>query len=89
LGGGAFVEPPNRELLEEHGVTVWLDCPFEVVTRRVAGASNRPLARDPETFAELFHFRRDIYALAAVCIPIESDNPEIAVEAIVRHPKLQ
>jgi len=47
LGGGAFAEPANRALLENNGVTVWLDCPFELVERRVALASHRPLARDP------------------------------------------
>jgi hypothetical protein len=31
LGGGAFAAPANRDLLENNGVTVWLDCPFEVV----------------------------------------------------------
>ena len=36
LGGGAFAEQANRELLAEHGISVWLDCPFETVKRRVA-----------------------------------------------------
>ena len=49
LGGGAFAEPANRDLLENNGITVWLDCPFETVQRRVAQATHRPLARDPET----------------------------------------
>ena len=35
LGGGAFAAEANRALLENNGVTVWLDCPFEVVERRV------------------------------------------------------
>src|ERR1700742_1948963 len=29
LGGGAFVQPRNRDLLENNGVTVWLDCPLD------------------------------------------------------------
>jgi shikimate kinase len=28
LGGGAFANPANRDLLENNRVTVWLDCPF-------------------------------------------------------------
>src|SRR5436309_15884321 len=28
LGGGAFTQPANRILLQENGVTVWLDCPL-------------------------------------------------------------
>jgi shikimate kinase len=48
LGGGAFAEARNRDLLLDHGLAVWLDCPLEKVKQRVAQASHRPLARDPE-----------------------------------------
>ncbi|MDQ6705626.1 MAG: shikimate kinase, partial [Acidobacteriota bacterium] len=47
LGGGAFVQPENYALLSNNGVSVWLDCPFDVIRRRVANDSSRPLARDP------------------------------------------
>jgi shikimate kinase len=85
LGGGAFAESANRDLLENNGVTVWLDCPFEVVKRRVGEASHRPLARDPEKFAALYESRREVYRLADVGIPIESDDPNAVVEAILGH----
>jgi len=75
LGGGAFTAPANRDLLQNNGVTVWLDCPFEIVERRVALAAHRPLARDPRQFAALYHARREAYALADVRVPIENDNP--------------
>jgi shikimate kinase len=86
LGGGAFTRAENRELLEEHGVSVWLDCPFEVVRRRVAESSHRPLAQDPEKFAALYHQRRDAYAMADVHVAIECDDPEVAIAAILHHP---
>ena len=86
LGGGAFSLPGNRLLLENNGITVWLDCPFELVERRVALASHRPLARDPRQFAVLYHARREAYALAHVRVPIESDDPAGVVEAILTHP---
>jgi shikimate kinase len=89
LGGGAFVEQANRDLLENNGVTVWLDCPFEVVKRRVGLASHRPLARDPEQFAALYRARRETYRLADVRVPIESDDAASVVEAILRHPLIQ
>jgi len=89
LGGGAFVSPSNRDLLGNNGITVWLDCPFEEVQRRVALADHRPLARDAQQFAALYEARRPVYCLADVRIPIESDDPEEAVEAILRHPLLQ
>lgn len=89
LGGGAFVEPPNRQLLAENGISVWLDCPFEVVEKRVAVTSHRPLAHDPGKFAALYRARREAYALAEIHIPIESDDAEVTVEAIVRHPLMR
>ena len=85
LGGGVFAQPQNRELLENNGITVWLDCPFEIVTRRVAHASHRPLARDPENFAELYRARLEAYRLADLQITIGGDDPNEAVESILNH----
>jgi shikimate kinase len=91
LGGGAFAEQANRELLAEHGISVWLDCPFDVVKRRVAehGGAVRPLARDAERFAALYDARRAIYQLADIRVSIESDDPETTVHAILAHPTLR
>ncbi len=85
LGGGAFAEPCNRDLVLANGIAVWLDCPFAVVERRVAQAFHRPLARDPKTFAALYQARREAYARADARVVIESDDPATAVEAILAH----
>ena len=74
LGSGAFTLPENRLLLANNGITVWLDCPWETVRRRVAGA---------DAFAGLYHARRDHYRLADVHVAIASDDPEIIVAAIL------
>jgi shikimate kinase len=89
LGGGAFTQPANREMLENNGVTVWLDCPFEMLWRRVGQASHRPLARDPEEFAALYRDRQETYRLADAHIPITGDDPSETVDAILRHPLLR
>jgi shikimate kinase len=90
LGGGAFVDAANRELILQNGIGIWLDCPFDRVQRRVgADASARPLARDPQRFAALYESRRDIYALADVRIPVESDDAGQALDAILNHPMLK
>jgi len=86
LGGGAFTVPANRELLAGNGLTVWLDCPFETVRQRVAKATHRPLARDPEAFAALYQSRREHYALADVHVTVTSDDPETTVAAILADP---
>ena len=38
-GGGAFVDPRTRELLNERAITVWLDAPVEVLAERTAAAT--------------------------------------------------
>jgi shikimate kinase len=89
LGGGAYAQAGIRQLLENNGITVWLDCPFALVQQRVGQASHRPLARDPQAFATLFEARRADYGLADVHVTIESDDPEITVAAILSHPTFQ
>ena len=89
LGGGAFTQPENRETLLDRGVTVWLDCPFETVARRVAQASHRPLARNLEELEELYRSRLDVYRLAEVHISVASDEPDETVEAILCHPLIR
>ena len=89
LGGGAFIEPANRGILEPNGISIWLDCPFEIVKQRVAGNPDRPLARDPAGFAALYESRRAHYRLAEVHVAIESDDPEVTVESILGHAVLR
>ncbi len=86
LGGGTFVQPENAALIADNGVTIWLDCPFTIVKRRVERAAHRPLARDAALFAQLFEERRQHYARAEYRIPIEGENPEPVVEAVLRLP---
>jgi shikimate kinase len=89
LGGGAFAQFENRDLLSDRGLSVWLDCPFETVSRRVAAASHRPLARDSAQFAALYHARLDAYRLADVRVTVESDDPESTVDAILSDPQFR
>jgi shikimate kinase len=87
LGGGAFVQPANVRLVAEHGVTVWLNCPFAVIVKRTNHqVSHRPLARDPERFEALYDERLAAYQRAEYHIPIENDDPSGAVAAILRLP---
>jgi shikimate kinase len=86
LGGGAFAQPANRALLQDSGISVWLDCDFELARARVARESHRPLARDAEKFEQLFHARREAYAQADYRIAVDGDDPQIPVKAILALP---
>ena len=83
LGGGTFVQPNNYALLENNGVTLWLDAPFELVRKRVAADGSRPLATDAIKFQELFVARRNAYQLADHRVAIESEDAEVTVDAII------
>lgn len=86
LGGGAFVQQTNFELIENNGVTVWLDCPFQLVDKRVRGAGHRPLARDIEKLHALYDVRRAAYARADFRIEIKNDDPAPVVADILHLP---
>jgi|HubBroStandDraft_5_1064220.scaffolds.fasta_scaffold134557_2 shikimate kinase len=86
LGGGAFIDPSNRKLLEERGVTVWLDCPFPRICARMEGQTHRPLARDPEKFQRLFDDRRDLYRHAEHHIHADTDDAAAIVAEILKLP---
>jgi shikimate kinase len=85
LGGGAFVQKGNFELLDENGVTLWLECPFAVVQERIGSDPNRPLSRDPSAMEELYELRRDIYARADFRIDATPD-PETVCKSILKLP---
>jgi shikimate kinase len=86
LGGGAFTIEENIELVLNHGVTVWLDAPLEVIERRIAEETHRPLARDPVRMKELFDQRRGAYALADYRIETGEDAPTAIVARIMALP---
>ena len=43
-GGGAFVDPRTRDLLNERAITVWLDAPVDVLAERTGAPRHPPAA---------------------------------------------
>ena len=86
LGGGAFLSDENFDMVNNNGVSVWLDCPFSMVQRRVEKENTRPLARDPEKLRELFAARRSGYERADYCVPVESDDAAKVTAKILELP---
>ncbi|PYT20802.1 MAG: shikimate kinase [Acidobacteria bacterium] len=86
MGGGAFVQPVNLDLLSKRGISIWLDCSFETVQRRVLETAHRPLARDMVRFEQLYRSRLAAYGRADYRIAIHSDDPSAAVEVILALP---
>ena len=57
-GGGTFVSPENRALINLDGVSIWLDVSLESIIERLPMDGRRPLASDRSNLKRLFHSRR-------------------------------
>jgi shikimate kinase len=86
LGGGAFLQPANRELLNLHSATtVFLDAPFDLICARItASAHPRPLARDPVQLHQLYEQRRPSYLLAHHVVSVTGNDPEALLSRLVQ-----
>lgn len=74
LGGGAFLQPDNWELVKNNGITIWLDCPLERINQRLVGDTTRPLAVSPERIAQLMEQRKPFYARANYRVEADCDD---------------
>lgn len=86
LGGGAFVQPRNWDLIENNGITVWLDCPFETILKRLGDDIARPLASNENGLAQLFEDRRPLYSRADFRVEVDTDDISQTVNKILRLP---
>lgn len=86
-GGGAFVNPDTRALLNDRCITIWLDAPVDLLAERTARRpGTRPMLQDgdrTETLARLDGERRPAYAEAHIHIPSRGGSHGQVVEAIV------
>lgn len=78
-GGGTFVDPHNREVINRDGVSVWLDVPLDQAVARVPAGGRRPLAADRSEFERLYHSRRSAYQQAHIRL----DAGRAGVDALV------
>lgn len=68
-GGGAVLDPDNRQILRGAGVVVWLRAPVSVLAQRVDDSGSRPLLADGalSTLTRLEAERESAYADVATC----------------------
>ena len=85
LGGGAFAQANNADLLEEAGwSTIFLDAPVDELFRRCQQQQlERPLRGDVKEFHRLYNDRRPCYLKARFRIETAGkDVEEVAAEVI-------
>jgi shikimate kinase len=86
-GGGAYVDPRTRKLLNERAITVWLDAPVNILTERTGRRDTRPLLRNPDragTLERLAEERGPAYAEAHIRIRSGDGAHGEVVDAIIR-----
>lgn len=87
LGGGAFSQPANRELIARCGALVaWLDAPVEELLRRCRDQQSgpiRPLLQDESQFRHLYQQRRSDYKTATRRFETSDLSPKQVADAIV------
>ena len=86
-GGGVFVDPRTRALLNERTITVWLDAPIDVLAERTGRRDTRPLLKTDDrkgTLERIAKVEREAYAEAHVHVKSGAGAHKDVVDAIVR-----
>lgn len=85
-GGGAYVDPRTRKLLNERAITIWLDAPVEILAERTSRRDTRAQLRigDPKAvLARLSQERRPSYEEAHIHVKSGAGAHKDVVETIV------
>lgn len=83
-GGGIVLKAENRKMLKKLGLVVWLGARPEVIIKRVAGQTGRPLLNVPDKYAKiknLLKARQKAYRAAA---DIRIDTTKMTVAQVGR-----
>lgn len=86
-GGGAYVDPATRKLLNERAITVWLDAPVDVLSERTGRRDTRPMLRNGDrhsTLSRLSRERRPAYSEAHLRVISGDGAHHDVVDAVIR-----
>jgi len=86
-GGGAYVDPGTRKLLNERAITIWLDAPVDILAERTSRRDTRAQLRngDPRTVLQkLAEERRPSYAEAHLHVKSGDGAHKDVVDSIVQ-----
>ncbi len=85
-GGGAYVDPRTRQLLNERAITVWLDAPVDILAERTSRRDTRAQLRnrDPKSVLQrLADERRPSYEEAHIHVKSGDGAHKDVVDAII------
>jgi shikimate kinase len=91
-GGGAYVDPNTRKLLNERAITVWLDAPTDILAERTSRRDTRAQLRNGDAkkvLERLANERRPSYEEAHIHVKsgdgAHKDVVDAIVEALEKH----
>lgn len=80
-GGGAFIDPTNRELIKEKSVSIWLKANYETILERVSRRNTRPTLRTGNKAVLVEQLIKDCYPFyqeAHICVN-SGDGPHMII----------
>jgi len=86
-GGGAYVDPTTRKLLNERAITVWLDAPVDILAERTSRRDTRAQLRNGDRKAvleKLSEERRPSYEEAHIHVKSGDGAHKDVVDAIIQ-----
>lgn len=86
-GGGAYVDPRTRKLLNERAITIWLDVPVPILAERTGRRDTRPLLRNGDrkgTLERLSEERGPAYAEAHIRVAGGQGAHKEVVDSILK-----
>lgn len=84
LGGGTYISSINRDLIQQQGISVWLQCDLTTILSRLANDKTRPLYKTPEQMKELLDSRIDYYNQANFKVNVTNFSIKESVIEIIR-----
>ena len=85
-GGGAYMDPETRAVIERHGTSIWLKANLRLLMKRVGRRDSRPLLQvdNPEAvMRKLMATRNPVYAEADITVESRDVPHEVIVGNIL------
>lgn len=86
LGGGAFENPENRDIVKTHSKVVYLKAKAETLFEHLKNSTNRPLLKEGfgvKDIEEILNSREANYSLADYVLEVDDKTPDMVVEELL------
>lgn len=85
-GGGAYMNPSIREVIAEHGISVWLRADLDILCKRTGRRGGRPLlngANPEDVLQKLMDERYPAYAQADIVVDTSQESIDLTANNIL------